>query len=118
MYKVALVALVALVGSSDALKAPLGKIGRSRVAAPVAKAGAMAALPAVFSAAPVWAKDFALSVSPYGTGGEGTSDALGINDNTLLFVLVGVSGLIFTLYLSNAGSLPDDDFFDGIDKTR
>jgi len=57
-------------------------------------------------------------VSPYGTGGEGTSDALGINDNTLLFVLVGVSGLIFTLYLSNAGSLPDDDFFDGIDKTR
>lgn len=52
----ALLALVALFGSADALKAPLGKLAQSRLNSPVAKAGALAALPAVFSAAPVWAK--------------------------------------------------------------
>lgn len=173
MFKFALLALVALFGSSDALKAPLGKLGQSRVAAPFAKAGALAAIPAVFSAAPAWAKvrragrsprgarsaraqplghasgvcvsysasrlpshaararlyslsmppfapkqDAALSVSPYGTGGEGTGDSLGINDSSLLGVLLGVFGLIFTLYISNASSLPDEDFFDGIDDRR
>lgn len=58
-------------------------------------------------------------MSPYGTGGEGTGDTLGLDGQpALLGVLLGVSGLIFTLYLSNAGGLPDDDFFDGIDNRR
>lgn len=117
MLRIVLVALFA--SSVSALKAPLGKLGQSRVASsPVAKAGALTALPAIFSAAPAWAKDAALSVSPYGTGGEGTSDSLGINDSSLLGVLLGMSGLIFTLYLGNQRGIPDEDFFDGIDNKR
>jgi hypothetical protein len=111
-------ALVALLGSSAALKAPLGKLGQSRMASPIAKAGALTALPAIFSAAPAFAKDAALSVSPYGTGGEGTSDILGINDSSLLGVLLGMFGLIFTLYIGNQRGLPDDDFFGDYDEKR
>ena len=118
MFRFLVVLVCALFGSSAALKAPLGKLGQSRVASPVAKAGALTALPAIFSAAPAWAKDAALSVSPYGTGGEGTSDSLGINDSSLLGVLLGMSGLIFTLYLGNQRGLPDDDFFGEIDEKR
>jgi len=110
-------ALLAFLGSAEALKAPLGKLGGSRIA-PVAKAGGIAAMPALFAQAPVWAKDAALGTSPYGTGGEGTSDTLGINDPVLLYVLLGVSGIIFTAFLSNANTLPDEDFFDGYDNTR
>ncbi|KAJ1618318.1 hypothetical protein T492DRAFT_892242 [Pavlovales sp. CCMP2436] len=122
MFKLALLALVALFGSSAALKAPLGlKIGRSRVATgPVAKVGGVAALSAIFSAAPVWAKDAALQISPYGTGGEGTGDMLGINDSKLLYVLVAMCGAVFTLFVTNGNSIEDgdDDFFGEIDNRR
>eukprot|EP00307_Rebecca_sp_RCC1486_P001450 CAMPEP_0119410830 /NCGR_PEP_ID=MMETSP1335-20130426/3741_1 /TAXON_ID=259385 /ORGANISM="Chrysoculter rhomboideus, Strain RCC1486" /LENGTH=118 /DNA_ID=CAMNT_0007435413 /DNA_START=13 /DNA_END=369 /DNA_ORIENTATION=- len=107
---------VALFGSADALKAPLSKVSLTRSSA--VKAAGVAAAPALFSAAPVWAKDAALSASPYGTGGEGTSDTLGINDPSLLGVLVLVSSGIFAAYLANSAGLPDDDFFDGYDSTR
>jgi len=113
-FSLLLAVAVALFGSSEALKAPLGKLGQSRVS----KAGAAVALPALVSSAPAWAKDAALSASPYGTGGEGTSDSLGINDDSLLWVLVAVSGTIFAAYVTNAKDLPNDDFFDGYDSTR
>jgi hypothetical protein len=119
MFKLTLLALVALFGSSEALKAPLGmKLSRSRVAPVAAKAGGVAALSASFSAAPAWANDQALAASPYGTGGEGTGRTLGINDPSLLGVLLGMSGLVFTLYLTNASGVDDEDFFDGYDSKR
>lgn len=107
---------VALFGSTDALKAPLSKVSLTRSTA--AKAAGVAAAPALFSSAPVWAKDAALQVSPYGTGGEGTGDTLGINDGSLLGVLVFISGTIFAAFIANSKDVPDDDFFDGYDSQR
>ncbi|KAJ1637093.1 hypothetical protein T492DRAFT_339319 [Pavlovales sp. CCMP2436] len=120
MFKLILLALVALLGSSAALKAPQGlKLSRSRVSTgSIAKVGGVAALSAIFSAAPAWAKDSALATSPYGTGGEGTGRTLGINEPSLLGVLLGMSGLVFTLYLTNAAGVEDEDFFDGYDRKR
>jgi hypothetical protein len=123
MFKLTLLALVALFGSSAALKAPLNlKLGRSRVATGplVAKVGGVAALSAIFSAAPALAKDRALATSPYGTGGEGTGDILGINDPALLYVLVIMSGLVFTAFAANGRGIEngDDDFFGEIDDRR
>merc|ERR1712046_303556 len=46
-------------------------------------------------------------------GGEGTGKALGINDDSLAFVLLGVSGSVFFAFAQwQAKQDDDDDFFD------
>jgi hypothetical protein len=52
-------------------------------------------------------------------GGEGTGKALGINDDSLGFVLIGVVSLIGFLFTQWQGDQDDeDDFFDAYDSRR
>jgi len=52
-------------------------------------------------------------------GGEGTGKALGINDDSLGFVLIGVaSGLFFLFNQWQDYQDDDDDFFDTYDSRR
>merc|ERR1719258_360891 len=52
-------------------------------------------------------------------GGEGTGKALGINDDSLLYVLLSVVGAVFFAFSQwQSKQDDDDDFFDSYDSCR
>merc|ERR1719230_1504245 len=100
----------------------------SKVTAPLQKVGAAATAAAVtFHSEAAHAKSVlgvngALDFGPLAgdqPGGEGTVKALGVNDDSLFFVLFGVVGSIFFAFSQWQDYQDDeDDFFDTYDSRR
>merc|ERR1719230_1510226 len=100
----------------------------SKVTAPLQKVGAAATAAAItFHSEAAHAKSVlgingALDFGPLAgdqPGGEGTGKALGINDDSLFFVLFGVVGTVFFAFSQWQDYQDDDeDYFDAYDSRR
>merc|ERR1719311_670618 len=114
-------AVLALAGSSEAFQLPSKVSGFKEAAAPLTAAAI------TFSAEAAHAKSVlgvngALDFGPLAgdqPGGEGTGKALGVNDDSLFFVLGGVTlavGYAFAQWQSYQDD--DEDYFDTYDSRR
>merc|ERR1719331_780969 len=120
-------ALLLLATASSAFQLPSKAMGLKPAEA-LNKLGAAATAAAItFSAEAAHAKSVlgvngALDFGPLAgdqPGGEGTGKALGINDDSLGFVLLGVTLAIFFAFNQWQGYQDDDDdFFDSYDSRR